>query len=230
MNTPPEFDRYADSYDAALAEGLSVSGEDKHYFARGRVEWLKRCLRAEGARARTVMDYGCGTGTSVRLLLELPGAEHVCGVDVSPKSLERARETHVNTRASFYLIEDYQPTRAFDLVFSNGTFHHIAPEARAASVDYVRDSLHMGGLFALWENNPLNPATRYVMSRCPFDEDAIMLTAGEARALLRGRGFEIISTSYLFIFPRLLRHLRFIEPHVARLPLGTQYQILCRKV
>ena len=33
----PHFDKYADDYDAALAEGLSVSGEDKDYFARGRV-------------------------------------------------------------------------------------------------------------------------------------------------------------------------------------------------
>jgi hypothetical protein len=31
------FDEYADGYDAALTQGLSVSGEDKHYFARGRI-------------------------------------------------------------------------------------------------------------------------------------------------------------------------------------------------
>jgi SAM-dependent methyltransferase len=229
MSAPPEFDRYADSYDAALAEGLSVSGEDKNYFARGRVEWLKRCLRELKLEARSAMDYGCGTGTSVPLLLELPSVERVVGVDVSPKSLERARAVHADARAGFHLIEEYEPAATLDLVFCNGTFHHIPPQQRAASVDYVRRSLVAGGLFALWENNPLNPATRYVMSRCPFDADAVTLTAREARRMLRAGGFEIISTSYLFIFPRLLRHLRFIEPHVSRLPLGTQYQVLCRK-
>ena len=41
-----DFDVYATNYDDALAQGLSVSGEDKTYFARGRVQWLRGCLRA----------------------------------------------------------------------------------------------------------------------------------------------------------------------------------------
>jgi hypothetical protein len=68
------------------------------------------------------------------------------------------------------------------------------------------------------------------MSRCAFDRDAIMLTPQEARRLLRNGGFEILRTDYRFIFPRALRGLRKIEDLVYRLPLGTQYLILCRKV
>src|SRR5262252_4828691 len=47
MNDPakPGFDAYASKYDAALAEGLSVSGETKDYFAQGRVEHLAGRLR-----------------------------------------------------------------------------------------------------------------------------------------------------------------------------------------
>lgn len=67
------------------------------------------------------------------------------------------------------------------------------------------------------------------MSRCEFDRDAIMLTPPEARKLLRSGGFEILRTDFRFIFPRALRALRMIEDFVYRLPLGTQYQILCRK-
>src|SRR5437016_74764 len=63
-STPPEFDQYAGEYDRALAEGLSVSGEDKSYFARGRVIWLANCLRQLGHEARTVLDFGCGTGSA----------------------------------------------------------------------------------------------------------------------------------------------------------------------
>ena len=40
------FDRYASSYDEDLARGLSASGEDRAFFARGRIEWLKRRLDA----------------------------------------------------------------------------------------------------------------------------------------------------------------------------------------
>jgi len=68
------------------------------------------------------------------------------------------------------------------------------------------------------------------MSRCAFDRDAILLTPPEARGLLRDSGFEILRTDFRFIFPRALRKLRKLEDLVHRVPLGTQYQILCRKV
>ncbi len=46
--SPAEFDSFGRDYDASLAEGLSVSGEDKDFFARGRVQWLSFCLRKAG--------------------------------------------------------------------------------------------------------------------------------------------------------------------------------------
>src|SRR3954463_5740282 len=92
MNSEPaanqSFDEYADDYDAALAKGISVSGEDKMYFARGRVEWTKRVLDKLAQNPATIMDFGCGTGTSVPLFLNWPGVNLVIGTDVSAKSLD----------------------------------------------------------------------------------------------------------------------------------------------
>ena len=68
------------------------------------------------------------------------------------------------------------------------------------------------------------------MSRCAFDRDAIMLTPPESRTLLRNAGFEIMRIDFCFIFPRALKTLRKLEEIVYRLPLWTQYQILCRKM
>jgi len=67
------------------------------------------------------------------------------------------------------------------------------------------------------------------MNRIPFDTNAISLSPPAARRLLREAGFEIIQTDFLFFFPRYLRWLRSLEPRLTRLPLGTQYQILCWK-
>ena len=114
-------------------------------------------------------------------------------------------------------------------MFCNGVFHHISPPARAPVIDYILRSLRPGGYFALWENNPWNPGTRYVMSRIPFDRDAITLSAPEARGLLQVGGFDILRTDFLFIFPRILHWCRGIEPLCSRLPFGAQYQVLCRK-
>jgi hypothetical protein len=38
-----------------------------------------------------------------------------------------------------------------------------------------------------------------------------------------------VSTDFVFIFPALLKTLRFLEPPLRKLPLGGQYHVLCRK-
>lgn len=221
-----DFDEYAGDYDRALAEGLSVSGESKEYFAKGRVEWLKGLLGATPAR---VMDYGCGTGSSTEYLLDVLGASHVTGVDVSRASLDVARTTYAEVPASFHEIAGYEPAADHDLAFTNGVFHHIPPADRPAAVDFVRRSLRPGGVFAFWENNPWNPGTRYIMHKCPFDSDAITLSPPEARGLVAAGGFEVTRLDFQFVFPRALAALRPLEAKLARLPLGAQYLVLATK-
>ena len=223
------FDRYATDYDAALSRGLALSGEDKDFFARRRVEWLRDCLRPSFAPPRQVMDFGCGTGSNAPWLLSLLGAERVVGIDDSPKMLEVARQTQASEHVEFFPIDACPARGQFDLVFCNGVFHHIAPAQRGRAIDYVFHSLQVGGLFAFWENSPWNPGTRFVMSRIPFDRDAIMLSPPQARSLLRAGGFEVLRTDFLFIFPKLLSWFRPVETYCARLPFGAQYQVLCRK-
>src|SRR5947207_5546033 len=87
-----EFDAYAEAYDRALAEGISVSGEEKNYFARGRVLWMARAFRGLHFDPAAILDFGCGTGSSVPFLLELQGVNSLVGVDISAKSLVVARQ------------------------------------------------------------------------------------------------------------------------------------------
>lgn len=229
MINNPEFDRYAEDYDAALAQGLAATGEDKNYFARGRLRWLRAELGRRGFRARAVLDFGCGTGSAAPHVADELAPEKLVGVDVSGKSLDVARREHAATGARFHLLTEYEPEGEFDLAYTNGVFHHIAPRERAAAISYVLNALRPGGLFAFFENNPWNPGTRYTMSRNPFDSDAVMLSLPEARRRLRAGGFEVLRTETLFYFPRALGFLRPLEPALARLPLGGQYLVLCRK-
>lgn len=231
--TESEFDVYAEDYDQALAQGLAVSGEDKNYFARGRIAWLSKRLQQLGIEPRSALDFGCGTGSSTPFLFELLTIDSLQGVDVSKPSLQVARdlyEPHYGAdRVRFTLTMEAEPSAEIDLAFCNGVFHHIIPEERDAAGKYVFNSLRPGSLFAFWENNPWNPGTRYVMSQCPFDCNAQTITPPQARSLLKKCGFEIVRTDFLFIFPRVLAVFRFLEPSVCSLPLGTQYMILARK-
>jgi SAM-dependent methyltransferase len=223
------FDQYAAAYEQALSNAIAPSGESREYFAEGRVAWLKRCLDELKQSPAALLDFGCGDGATTPLLLQTLNAKSAVGVDVSAKSLEIARKRHAGERIRYEPIGEFQSSGEMDLAYCNGVFHHILPAQRAAALAMVQRALRVEGLFSFWENNPWSLATRYVMSRCAFDRDAIPLSPPEARALLREGGFEILRTDFRFIFPRALRAFRKIEDFVYRAPLGTQYQVLCRK-
>ncbi len=229
MDNDSKFDGYANNYDAALNEGLSATGQTKDFFARERIIWLARCLERLNAKPAQIMDYGCGTGSATPFLHEFMRPECTVGVDTSEKSLEVARRQYPGTSSRFLLNGDYTPSTNIDLVYCNGVFHHIPPAVRAVHLRYIRDCLRPGGLFAFWENNPWNPGTRYVMSRIPFDRDAITLTPPEGRGLLRRAGFRILRTDYRFFFPGWLQGLRRTERFLNWFPLGGQYMVLARK-
>ncbi len=224
-----EFDSYAGNYEEALERGIAVSGEDASFFARGRIAWLATCLRARKVSVKRVLDFGCGVGNATPFLFELLNVETVIGVDPSEESLEVARRRHHHLEVDYRLTHDYRPDGSADLVYCNGVFHHISEAERPSAMEYVSDCLRPGGLFAFWENNPWSPAARLVMSRIPFDRDAVMVWPKEAQSLARRAGLEPRSTDFLFIFPRPLGFLRGLEPALRKLPLGAQYQVLAEK-
>jgi ubiquinone/menaquinone biosynthesis C-methylase UbiE len=224
------FDEYAGRYDAAINEGLSLSGESKDYFAKARVRWMAGRLRERGVAPQQVLDFGCGTGDTCPELLHELNAQLVVGVDPSFDSILTARQTHTDPRLRFEQTGALHPSGRFQVAYCNGVFHHIESEDRPEALRYLRRSLADGGFFGFCENNPWNPGTRLVMRRIPFDRDAQLLSAPAARALLTRAGFEILSTDFLFLFPRALAALRPIETRLTRVPAGAQYMILCRKV
>jgi trans-aconitate methyltransferase len=230
MKTETHFDQYAEQYDAALKQGISLSGEDKDFFASERVKWLAMHLRKHGQdRIKRVMDYGCGIGSATPHLFEAFPDIELAGVDPSRKSIAQALIKYGTEKARFLHIEEILPQGRFDLVFCTGVFHHIPPAERAQALNYIFRALRPGGWFAFWENNPWNPLMCYAMHKCPFDDDAIKVSPPTARRLVASAGFNIAHTTFRFVFPHILRRLRWSESHLSRLPLGAQYQVLARK-
>lgn len=225
----PEFDEFAADYHAALQKGLRLTGEDASYYAEGRCRWTADHTAAAGLEVRRVLDFGCGTGTATRFLAKAFPACHVTGTDPSEASLQVARQDHAGMDCEFLPPASLGGVPASDMAYCNGVFHHIPPADRPAAARSVFEALRPGGMFALWENNPWNPMVWYVMSRVPFDKDAIMLWPGETEDLLVGAGFELVSTRFWFVFPGFLSALRPLEPLLSPLPLGGQYVVLARK-
>lgn len=232
---PPEeagFDPHVEDYDDQLMRGLRASGESKEFFARGRVEHLRAWWRAAGrAEPRRVLDFGCGLGEGAALLAEaFPGAD-VFGVDTSRKCVERAAERQAGSRARFRPLGEFEAEGGpgVDVVHVNGVLHHVVPEERPALYRRLAAMLAPRGVVAVFENNPFNPGTRWVMSRIPFDRDAVLLSPGELRRGLAGAGLVPRDTSSLFWFPRALAFLRPLERLLAPLPLGAQYGVIAER-
>jgi SAM-dependent methyltransferase len=218
------FDRYARRYEDVLQKSLNATGENQEYFARRRVEITRDLLK--GTSISKVVDFGCGLGTSASYLMHHLKPESIVGLDVSRETLKEAVARHASEKVSFAHVDDF--TGSADLVFCNGVFHHMTPVERRRALEIIGKILGSGGHFALWENNPLNPGTRYVMSRCEFDRDAVVIKPGEARTLLQASGFEIVRTSSAFFFPRSLSWLRALEKPLAPTLLGGQYLLLAK--
>ncbi|HEX3370971.1 MAG TPA: methyltransferase, partial [Candidatus Acidoferrales bacterium] len=125
------FDHYAAAYEEALSNAIAPSGENREYFAEGRVTWLKRCVEELKLPVRSVLDFGCGDGATTPLLFEALHAQCADGVDVSVKSLEIARKQHGTEQIHFESIGEFQASGQVDLAYCNGVFHHILPQQRA---------------------------------------------------------------------------------------------------
>lgn len=218
-------------YDEMLNQGLAVSGENKLFFVHGRLNDLSENI-LDKKNISSILDFGCGIGdTTVLLKQYFPYAEKIMGTDTAVPALEYARSQNADGgKITYEEISNFQVKNTFDLCYVNGVFHHIPIEQRAEAVKMIYNSLNKGGYLALFENNPFNPGTRIVMSRIPFDRDAITLNPNETRKMLEQAGFKIrIKPRFLFYFPKFLRYLRPLEKWLVHVPLGAQYYFLAEK-
>ena len=158
------------------------------------------------------------------------------GIDPSSESIDQAKKNFAlldsdsSCEVTYLRSDDFTPESNYDLVYCNGVFHHIPLEERCRALGTIYECLRPGGVFAFWENNPYSLPARYVMSKIPFDHDAIMVWPSQVRELMTRIGFEVVSTDYHFIFPSLLRWMRWSEKLFCKLPLGAVFSVIHQKV
>lgn len=222
---PDYFDSFAGSYEAALDKTLGAAGVNATGVARYRIRYLRQRLQL---LPRSILDFGCGVGLAIPFMLDAFPSSRIVGADVSSDSIERARAEHDSDRVSFCRTTEIGE-REFDLGYAQGVFHHIPPDERVAAAETVFRALRPGGVFALIENNPWNPMTRYLVRTCPFDVGVRLLRPASARLMLRKAGFRVLACDYICFLPDVAKRLRPMERHLRGVPLGTQYLVLGRR-
>jgi SAM-dependent methyltransferase len=216
-----EFDRYAESYRSEVERAAGVSVEGLAGEKARLILDVLSCALGSPDRLR-VLDIGCGIGL-VEQELEQKVAD-LWGTDMSEKSVEIAKARAPATR----FIHSGGGTLpfdsgSFDAAFTICVIHHVPPAARATFIGEMLRVLRSGGVAIIFEHNPLNPMTRFIVSRCAFDEDAILLRCRESERLLTDGGATVAGRRYVGFSP--IRHavVERMERSLGWLPAGAQY-------
>jgi SAM-dependent methyltransferase len=170
---------------------------------------------------KKILEYGCGVGRNLKYLIQHFQQSKIYAADISKKSLDIAKAD--NPVVHCYLLGEDTIVDKFDLIFVALVFHHIEPGLRLKVMDYISDLLQEGGNIFIFEHNPYNPITRYLVNTCEFDADAVLLKKRELIKLLIEAKLSINICRYTLFFPSVLKKLRFLEPMLGYMPLGGQY-------
>lgn len=219
------FDQFADSYRTAHTKSIqSFSGEDSFYFAEYKV---KELMRYEGDADLKLLDFGCGDGvTELYFEKHFPGFK-LYGIDVSEKSIVNASGMALKNTSFQWFDGNVIPysDAVFDIVFTAGVLHHIDRELHQTVLSEIYRVLKPQGRFYVFEHNPLNPFTRYLVKTCEFDIGVKLLSSNSSRSLLKKAGFQIMNLDFTIFFPRKKIFKPFIglERYLKGIPLGGQY-------
>lgn len=218
-----EFDQYGEGgYERALERSISFGGQEASFYSEAKATRLVELARRRigDPSSLEALDVGAGIGLVDEHLRDDFG--RVVGLDVSSAMVERAAERNPGVEYVAYdgTTFPFEPG-SFDVVFASCVFHHVPVGERSRLAGEMARVTRPGGLAIILEHNPFNPATRLAVSRCEFDEDAVLMRMSETRGLLSGAGLREQERAYILFFP----FRNTIERRLGRLPMGAQYYV-----
>lgn len=225
-----EFDDFAEEYERRIDDPLRrlFGGSGSDFFDQQKLNVLIEFCRARSICPHSIdwLDVGCGNGKLLRL------GKHnfatAVGCEPSIAMLRAGTGGIIHPQKS--------PTQ---LPFGNATFglvtlccvlHHVELADRKDLLRDVFRVLRPGGYVCAVEHNPLNPVTRYIVSRSKVDRTASLLAAISTRHLLRATGWQNPVTRYFLFFPKVLfKQAGTLEKGLRWCPFGGQYAVFAQK-
>jgi SAM-dependent methyltransferase len=226
-----DFGRSKDTYEDEVQKSIDFVGQGLDFFVELKADYLVDLARRRlgDPKSLSFLDVGCGIGLTDEYLEGKVGVLH--GIDVAEGVIERAGER--NPWAEYSVFDGTTtPFRddLFDVTFAICVLHHVEPAQWGGFVEEIARVTKRGGLLVVMEHNPLNPLTQLAVSRCAFDEDAVLLRARRTRKLLAAAKLIPTEARYIAFFPWRGRMVRLAESCLRRLPLGAQYAVAGTRV
>ncbi len=218
------FDEHAHSYRELLKSSLGLFGKKESFFDLYKMYCIKKWV-VNNNQSYDILDYGCGIGKLSGLLAKDLSQSAVYGYDISVKSLSVAMEENAGLK-NIYFINELSEERKYDFVVASNVFHHVKSDEHVSVLNKIRKILKPGGKIIIFEHNPLNPLTRYIVRACPFDADAELIWQHNFAKLAAASGLRIELKPYILFFPWASKLLRKAEYFLRHIPFGAQYMLV----
>lgn len=223
------FDGYKDSYRDVVQSSIEFSGIEHDFFMRAKARVLLDAIASRphlGApQMLDYLDVGCGVGSFHPLVAGK--FARTFGCDISAECIAKA--TAANPQVEYQAYDGERLPYGdgqFDALTAICVVHHVSPTEWTAFFAELRRVLKPGGIACVIEHNPFNPLTRLAVARCPFDEDAVLLSPKRTRSLFSDAGFSVLSIRQFLFLPWENRAVLAIERALAWFPAGAQYAVV----
>ncbi len=149
-------------------------------------------------KEKSVLEIGVGTG---RLAVRTaPECREFCGIDLSPKTIKRAKE-NLNNQTNVTLVcgnfTEYNFEHKFDVIYSSLTFMHIKDKQTA--INKVKSLLNIGGRFVLSidknQSDTIDYETRKIKIYPDNKEDIVRYITQSGMNLIK-----VFETDFVFVF------------------------------
>jgi SAM-dependent methyltransferase len=217
-----DFNETKDNYSSTINQVVGFVGQDLEFFTAVKADLLHRvvqeCLPA--SKRPRILDIGCGHGLIHPLLQDYD----VVGVDVATEVLPLARSANPGVRYVGYDGHTLPfETGSFDIAMAVCVMHHVPPAQWVSFLQEMKRMLSPDGIAVIFEHNPLNPLTRYVVANNEIDADACLLRGSTLQKLLREAGFGQLDTRNILFTPFGARIFRWLDRQLWWCPFGAQY-------
>lgn len=213
--------RYSDQ----MNDAIGWFGQEHDLFLRIKADHMlaAAATRLDGLSNRRLLDLGCGVGLMHRHLAA--GFGSITGVDPDRGAVDAARMANPEQQyAHFDGLHLPFDDATFDAVSATNVLHHVPPVNRPALLAEAARVVRPGGVCLIAEHNPLNPVTRFIVARCEFDDDAILLWPKETRRLITGGGFSTdVAVRHVVAVPSAAAWAIRADRALGRFPFGAQY-------
>jgi len=225
-----DFDNFSQNYTKIHNQNIKISGESSEYFSEYKVKVLDDFYsRYNLKKDIKILDLGCGIGKLEKSFAQYFPQAKIWGIDPSQESVQICSNENKNSNIIFSIFDGKHipfDDIFFDAIVISTVLHHVSIDERKALLQECYRVLCPKAHVFIFEHNPLNILTRYIVKTCVFDKDAHLLTANISKRLLEQSNFKIKELNYIVFFPKILKSLRPLERKLRWCCLGAQYCIV----